>query len=238
MKYCILCLVFILQSLSSLTNLQAQEAERVEAFQKIHIGLYAGANLSTGIITKSPFLLSSGISTTLIPGVGFDVGGIGRYSITQSIFMELAPGYSRKTFGSEVHGIVFGSDIDPNLGIVSTSIIILSISMDELHVPLYVRWQFLNQRVSIFSGGEYHFMFSTKSVQSTQLGNGQTTQLETMLPKSNNASIPIGIGVNFPLKNAMNLGMDFKANYYYIPMKYPLISMNFIFLHFSSRFIF
>lgn len=228
-----------LMFLCSTMWLQGQEvsAEEEVTEQKFHFGAYAGINATSGK-AKDAIFTQNGITSKIVPGYGFDLGLIGQYALSKILSLELAPGYSQQSLSVEVDGIVFGSDIDPVLGIISSSSLTSNLTMNSINLPFYARFQVLDERLSIFSGAEYHFIFNGNSETKTILGNGTVTTSGGGYLASSNASIPLGLGWKFKLKNDLSLGFDLKANYYVLPMNYTLILTNLVLLHFSSRFIF
>lgn len=137
------------------------------------------------------------------------------YEINDHFTISTGLGYSRKTYAYEFTGIVFGSDIDPQLGIVSESRIEYEVPVNEFQIPLTLQ---IRPGVDglYFTGGMEASYQSTSGIEGTTYYRDGTSSngILSADPMLNFAAVA-GIGYGFPISDRLDFALEPVFKYYY-----------------------
>lgn len=118
------------------------------------------------------------------------------------------------------NGIIFNTDINPQIGVVSSSKIESNVSFFAVHAPFLVQYNF-RSRFFLSSGIAINYFFANRSKRTIFYGNGDVQENNIKSEKNLNFSCQFGIGYTF---KKINLSIEFLNKYYL--NKYPLYNAN------------
>ncbi|MBL4754168.1 MAG: outer membrane beta-barrel protein [Flavobacteriales bacterium] len=131
--------------------------------------------------------------------------------------IELGIGYGNIKLGHKQRGLIFGSDIDPSIGIISTSTIDYDIDIGVLSVPFEVGYTLFRESFGLVvsPGLSWNYVLANNSNVIINYGNGQSAPSNSTLDLGTSMiAVTLGAGKQFSLKDRLNLVIEPKMNYY------------------------
>jgi len=129
----------------------------------------------------------------------------------------LGIGYNNIKLEHQQHGLVFGSDIDPLVGIISTSTIDYDIDIGVLSLPFEVGYKLFPESFGLVvaPGLSWNYILVNNSNVIIRYGNGASASSNSSFDKGTSMiAITLGAGKQFSLSDQLNLVIEPKVNYY------------------------
>lgn len=158
-------------------------------------------------------------ATTLVGELEYEDGKPGYsaqinvgYAFNEFLTFQSGVGFGKRYYDYKVTGLIFGSDIDPNLGIVSESRFEAQVSISEIQVPLMLR---ISPKENWFlsAGLELAFQNENNSNSNYFHGDGTVVKASPVDPKLNFAPV-LGFGYQAPLSDHLSLSVQPQIKYY------------------------
>jgi len=138
---------------------------------------------------------------------GVSVGFSYNRKMSEKVFFRIGIGYGFKNCFSKQTGFIFGSDIDPQQGVISESRIESKIQFQEIQLPVSFQFKILNN--FYFNVGlELSKAFADNSTRTLIYGNGDMEKLSSTNVLLFNGAPTLSVSYKIPLKNQTFLNIE------------------------------
>ena len=145
---------------------------------------------------------------------GFTGGLTLGYNIAPSLTFETGIYYGIKNISHSQGGLIFGSDIDPQAGVLGTSELIREVQLNDIEIPIQAKYFFFKQLY--FRSGLGINLLSERSFENRiNHSDGTTTTIVSDPESYLNYSATIGIGYMQPIGEKMNFNIEPFIKYYF-----------------------
>ncbi len=191
--------LLILIAIISSFDVTAQTASEKE--RRFQTGVYLSYEVS-GLIVRSDVY-----ETKTTPKSGFSMGVLGAYQFNERNSIHLGLGYGFKRYFIKQDGVTFGSDIDPQMGFVSSSTLTTDVRFKELQIPVLFKHEFKENNWFITGGLEFLFLHANKMEQKIE-NNDFFTSTTNQKSVFYNVTPVIGAGYQFRLSNQLQASVE------------------------------
>lgn len=191
--------LLILISIISSFDVTAQTTSGKE--RKIQTGVYLGYDVS-GLIVRSDVY-----ETKTTPKSGFSMGALGAYQFNARNSLRLGLGFGFKRYFIKQDGVTLGTDIDPQMGFISSSTLTTDVRFKELQIPVLFKHEFKENNWFITSGLEFLGLYANKMEQKIE-NNDFFTSTTNQKSIFYNVTPIIGAGFQFRLSNQLQATIE------------------------------
>ena len=160
------------------------------------------------------------------PAFGFTSLVFIRKNLGSKVKFETGIGYGLRQFNHLHTGLVFGTDIDPQQGIISYSELKTQATLNEIQVPIFGVFQIKESNFAFTFGLAGHYQWVNKAERTIIYGNGdENTQLNTIFNPHLNFSTAIGCRYTQPISEKIGLIVEPKFTFYFREYIVPLTQL-------------
>lgn len=171
---------------------------------KFDIGIFVLPEISSLIKLKNV----ANINTT--PQLGISLGVNLNFQFTKTSSFRTGLGIGFKNFKQTRTGLIFNSDIDPILGVISESKMDVNYALREFQLPLIFQYKF-SENFFFTAGCELNYTFRLKTSHKIFYGNGEEeTSTHTTNKSINpfNVSPMLSFGYIIPFENQSDILLE------------------------------
>jgi hypothetical protein len=201
-------LIFIFFALCSLTVFSQSEGSGGASNHKRNIGLFIAPDYNS-LIMGNPIGQEK-----VKPEIGFSAGFEFEVRLSEKTTFRTGIGYGKKSYHHTQSGMIFGTDIDPVLGVISESKIESDISFSEIQIPLLLKQKMSNPRFFFAGGLEITYPFSNHSEQMIYYGNGTQEKMSNSKDQFFNFAPVLSFGYSLPVSNKSSISIEPMFKYY------------------------
>lgn len=151
---------------------------------------------------------------SVAPRIGVSAGLNVAVQLSNKISLRTGLGYGFKNYNHTHAGLIFGTDLNPNTGVNTTSTIESKISYSELQMPLVFQYQLKENKYSISVGMEIIKPFANHSERIVYYGNGTTEVLSNPTQNSLNFAPVLSLGYLLPVTDQLSISIEPMLKYY------------------------
>lgn len=197
-----LILIFALYSLTALSQTD------IAPVRKLNFGLSVIPELNQ-LIVGNPVGQES-----VKAKMGLSAGFTLEFRLSEKSFIRSGIGCGKKNYDHTHSGLIFGNDIDPQTGLISTSRVESNVSFFELQIPLIFHYYVKENTFFIGGGIEAIYPIVNNSVRTIYYGNGDVEILSNTTENGINVAPVISFGYKQPLSDRLSLSIEPMFKYY------------------------
>lgn len=142
------------------------------------------------------------------PKLGFSIGVNTEFALGKKVTLRTGLGYGFKNYSTIQSGLIFGDDIDPQIGYLSSSKMKQHVTFSELQVPINFLFK-LSKHFFIATGVDVNIAIAGKSERQIIKDNGEKYWLsDKKFGPLVNFSPMLSVGYDFALSENTNLMIE------------------------------
>jgi hypothetical protein len=120
----------------------------------------------------------------------------------------------KKRYNHTRYGLIFGTDISQQNGVITESKIETKMSFSEFQIPLILQHDFRDHNFFIAYGMEFIYTLANNTNRIIYYGNGDTEQFSKSEKRGFNLSPFFSLGYNIPITINWNISIEPMFKYY------------------------
>lgn len=146
--------------------------------------------------------------------IGFSAGISFKFHLTNKSSFITGIGFGKKNYNHTHCGLIYGTDIDPLIGIISESKIESKVSFSELQIPLVFQYELKTNKFYIAGGLELIYRFLNNSERIIYYGNGAIAKLSNSNINGLNFAPELSFGYKLPVSDKLSISIEPMFKYY------------------------
>ena len=151
---------------------------------------------------------------SVAPKMGLSAGLNVAFHLSNKISLRTGLGYGFKHYNHTHAGLIFGTDLNPQTGVNTTSTIESKIAFSELQFPLVFQYELKENKIFIAGGIEITKPFANQSECTVYYGNGTTDVLSNPTQNGLNFAPVLSLGYLLPVTDQLSISIEPMFKYY------------------------
>jgi|LauGreDrversion4_2_1035121.scaffolds.fasta_scaffold286393_2 hypothetical protein len=151
---------------------------------------------------------------SVAPKMGLSAGLNVAFHLSNKISLRTGLGYGFKHYNHTHAGLIFGTDLNPQTGVNTTSTIESKIAFSELQFPLVFQYELKENKIFIAGGIEITKPFANQSERTVYYGNGTTDVLSNPTQNGLNFAPVLSLGYLLPVTDQLSISIEPMFKYY------------------------
>ena len=151
---------------------------------------------------------------SVAPKMGLSAGLNVAFHLSNKFSLRTGLGYGFKHYNHTHAGLIFGTDLNPQTGVNTTSTIESKIAFSELQFPLVFQYELKENKIFIAGGIEITKPFANQSERTVYYGNGTTDVLSNPTQNGLNFAPVLSLGYLLPVTDQLSISIEPMFKYY------------------------
>jgi hypothetical protein len=151
---------------------------------------------------------------SVAPKMGLSAGLNVAFHLSNKFSLRTGLGYGFKHYNHTHAGLIFGTDLNPQTGVNTTSTIESKIAFSELQFPLVFQYELKENKIFIAGGIEITKPFANQSERTVYYGNDTTDILSNPTQNGLNFAPVLSLGYLLPVTDQLSISIEPMFKYY------------------------